>query len=142
MRKYIYFLMLIGLTSCNEKLLEKPDNLIDRGKMVQILADMAIANAAVIANKSLLENNNFRPTEYVLTKYGIDSAQFVDSDRYYASIPMEYESIYQEVESKLDQEKKEMELAKKLKDSLHQIELKEKKKLTTERSNALKDSLP
>jgi hypothetical protein len=142
MGKYIYFLMLMGLSSCNEKLMEKPDNLIDRGKMVDILADMAIANAAVTANKSLVKDDNFRPTEYVLTKYDIDSAQFVDSDRYYASIPIEYEAIYQAVESKLDQEKKEMELAKKLKDSLHQIELKEKKKLAVERSKALKDSLP
>jgi hypothetical protein len=142
MGKYGFFLILLGLSSCNENLMEKPDNLIDRGKMVDILADMAIANAAITANKSLVKDNNFRPTEYVLTKYGIDSAQFVDSDRYYASIPIEYESIYQAVESKLDREKKEMELAKKLRDSLHQIELKEKKKLAAERFNAPKDSLP
>jgi len=142
MRKSICFLMLIGLTSCNEKLMEKPDNLIDRGKMVAVLADMAIANAAITANKSLIKDNNFRPTEYVLHKHGIDSAQFVDSDRYYASIPLEYEAIYLAVESKLDTEKKEMELAKKLKDSLKQIELQEKKKEMNKQSNELKDSLP
>ncbi len=134
--------MLLGLTSCNENLLDKPDNLIEKNKMVAILADMAIANAAITANKSLIKDTDFRPTEYVLTRYRVDSAQFVDSDRYYASIPLEYEAIYQAVESKLDLKKKEMELAKKLRDSLHQIELQEKKKLNMEEVNKPTDSLP
>lgn len=104
--------------SCAEKLMEKPENLIPEAKMVEILSDLAIVNAAKVTNAEILRNNHIEPTTYIFAKYDIDSIQFVESDRYYASIPEEHEKIYLAVEAKLDAEKERVALAKKIKDSL------------------------
>ena len=46
---------------------------------------------------------------YVFSKYEIDSAQFVQSDLYYAAIPLEYEAIYEAVKERLETEKTRLE---------------------------------
>ncbi len=115
-------IILIGLMvffSCAQKLLEKPDNLIPKDKMVSILKDMTVINAAKSTNSGILKEYGIDPTNYVFKKYDIDSTQFVESDRYYASLPQEYESIYREVESLLEKEQERMEEAKYTSDSLN-----------------------
>lgn len=120
MKKYIgTILLLLICISCAEKLIEKPDNLIPKDKMVMILKDMAIVNAAKGTNLGKLKDNGIEPTTFIFEKYEIDSAQFVDSDRYYASLPLEYESLYKQVEAGLEQQREEVEAAKKVKDSLN-----------------------
>ncbi|WP_339707217.1 DUF4296 domain-containing protein [uncultured Kriegella sp.] len=105
--------------SCNEKLIDKPENLIARDKMVEVLKDLALANAAKNTNIVVLRENDIEPTTYVFEKYGIDSIQFTQSDTYYASLPGgEYESIYTEVEQQLEDESKRLEEARQLNDSL------------------------
>lgn len=119
MKKYIILLVSVIFTiSCGEKLIEEPENLIPRKDMVLILKDMAIVNAAKGINMGILKDNGIDPTSYILNKYEIDSAQFVDSDRYYASLPLQYEGIYKEVEGLLDEEKIRLEELKKINDSL------------------------
>ncbi len=39
----------------------------------------------------------------------IDSIQLVSSDLYYASIPLEYEDIYEKLESRIEEQKKTLE---------------------------------
>ena len=119
MKKHIILLVsVIFAISCGEKLIEEPENLIPRNDMVLILKDMAIVNAAKGTNIGILKDNGIDPTSYILNKYEIDSAQFVDSDRYYASLPLQYEGIYKEVEGLLDEEKIRLEELKKINDSL------------------------
>lgn len=117
----------MNLASCDEKLIEKPENLIAKDKMILILSDMAIVNSAKTTNVSALRENNFEPTQFIFAKYGIDSLQFVESDRYYASKTNEYLEIFTAVESKLEKQKIELEDAKKLSDSLRQLEVGAKK---------------
>ena len=116
--RFIILIWFLALFSCAQKLLEKPDNLISKDKMVSILKDMTLINAAKSTNSGVLKENGIDPTNYVFKKYNIDSIQFVESDRYYASLPQEYEAIYMEVESLLEKEKEQMEEAKKIGDSL------------------------
>jgi len=104
--------------------MDKPENLISKEKMVLILNDLAIANAAKVTNVQILRKYNLEPTAYIFEKYGIDSIQFVESDRYYASIPEEHEKIYLAVEAKLKGEKKRLTLEKDIKDSLRALERK------------------
>jgi hypothetical protein len=104
--------------SCAEKLLDKPKNLIEKDKMILILNDLAIVNAAKVTNVQILINHEINPTEYIFEKYSIDSLQFVESDRYYASIPEEHEEIYLAVEANLEAEKTRFDNIKKRKDSL------------------------
>ncbi|MDT7829188.1 DUF4296 domain-containing protein [Pricia sp. S334] len=125
MRYYCLLLVLLSLLSCNENLLEKPDDLIPEDKMVSILTDLAIVNAAKSTNMAVLQDLDIEPMDYIFKKYDIDSLQFVESDRYYASLPPEYEEIYKRVESKLEEQAKTMEEAKRVNDSLRRMESEE-----------------
>ncbi|MFS4494247.1 DUF4296 domain-containing protein [Maribacter sp. 2308TA10-17] len=136
MKKIILFLLITCFFSCAEKLMEKPDNLISKERMVEILNDLAIINAAKSTNAKLLQDYDLEPTKYIFEKYDIDSLQFVESDRYYASIPEEHEEIYIAVEAKLEVEKERLQTAKKIKDSLTAARKKEFR-----RKKKLKDSL-
>lgn len=124
MKKIIILLLSLGVVSCVEKLIEKPDNLIPRDKMIAILKDMAILNAAKAtkSNIRILKENGIEPTQHLFEKHDIDSTVFVESDRYYASLPLEYVSMYEEIEALLTKEKNVMDEAKKMKDSLNVIE--------------------
>jgi phosphoribosylanthranilate isomerase len=102
-------LSILALAGCNENLLEKPDNLISEDKMVEVLKDLAIVNAAKTTNIAVLQDNDIEPMDYIYEKHGIDSVQFVESDRYYASLPKKYEQIYKKVESRLEKETKKIE---------------------------------
>ena len=126
MRHILLFATVILFISCGEKLIEQPENLIARDKMVLIVKDMTIIHAAKSTNIGKLKDNGIDPTAYVFHKYKVDSAQFVASDRYYASVPLAYESIYKEVESLLDQEKEVLKDLKKINDSLKQLQRQEK----------------
>ncbi len=140
MKKFGSLVLMISLLSCNENLLEKPDNLIPEAKMVEVLKDLAIVNAAKSTNLAVLHDNDIEPMPYIFEKYHIDSLQFVESDRYYASLPVEYERIYKKVESKLEKEVKIVEEAKRVKDSLTRIERESKSNKTN--ADIVTDSLP
>ena len=131
MKKFILLLLTLTVGSCVEKLMEKPDDLIAKEKMVNILSELAILNAAKSINVGKLRD-------------GIDSLQFVASDRYYASIPLDYEEIYTEVEAILARKTEKIEEAKKINDSLKLIERKTDKKSGINKSSIKKttDSLP
>lgn len=109
--------------------------------MADILFDLAVINAVKSTDIAILRDNNIDPTEYVFTKYGIDSIQFVESDRYYASNPSEYKAIYESVESKLEKEKKLLEDAKKISDSIKTAEFKQEKAKKKSQEKKIKDSL-
>ena len=106
MRKILLLIITIGtLHSCGEEVIEKPVNLISKDKMIDILYDLAIINAAKSSGPKVMENMNFEPMEYIYNKYKIDSVQFVTSDLYYASLPLEYEDIYKKLENRIVKEK-------------------------------------
>lgn len=115
MGKAILFLCVALLLSCGEKVVEKPEKLIPKDKMVDLLYDMAILTAAKNTNADLLKRNNIETMDYLYKKYGIDSTQFSNSNTYYASIPTTYLSIYTEVDERLGkaQERVEEERAQK-----------------------------
>ncbi|ASV30523.1 DUF4296 domain-containing protein [Maribacter cobaltidurans] len=128
MRRIKIVMLIVFFTySCGEKLIEEPENLIPKDKMILVLRDMALINAAKGANLGILKDNAIEPTNYVFEKYKIDSAQFVESDRYYASLPLEYEAIYTEVETILEQKRIQLEQEKKVADSLKYLESKQNK---------------
>ena len=115
MKKFLSLTLgLVLVISCVERIIEKPDDLIPREKMTQLLYDLAILNAAKSTNSALLEEHFDSPTLFLFEQYGIDSLQFVQSDLYYASQPLVYEAIYKEVAAKLEKEKNKLEEARKI----------------------------
>ena len=142
MQKYVVVIFLGLLFSCNEKVVEKPENLIPEDKMATILYDISLLNAGKVINVSILNEYDIEPMGYIYTKYGIDSIQFVKSDTYYASMPTVYEAIYTKVKDRLEKGEKFFEEERKRKqDSLK--EAKEKLNPITKKDPvSSKDSLP
>lgn len=121
MRKIFFLITFIILFSCGEEVIDKPVNLISKEKMIDILYDLAIIDAAKSTGPHVMENKNFVPMEFIYNKYEIDSMQFVSSDLYYASIPLEYEDIYKKIEDRVVKERERFQkLGEKKKDSLIQ----------------------
>ena len=127
MRKIFFLILAISaLFSCGEEVVEKPINLIPKEKMIDILYDLAIINAAKSSGPKVMDNMNFEPMEYIYNKYEIDSIQFVTSDLYYASLPLEYEDIYKNLENRITKEKERfVKMGEQKKDSLIQVKEKE-----------------
>ncbi|GGW47279.1 DUF4296 domain-containing protein [Arenibacter certesii] len=104
MVKYLLPLILLFLISCNEEVVKKPKNLIQKDKMVSVLYDISLLNAGRSINQNILNEYDIVPMEYIYEKHGIDSLQLVNSDTYYASLPIVYEAIYTEVKERLENE--------------------------------------
>ncbi|WP_318310562.1 DUF4296 domain-containing protein [Flagellimonas crocea] len=119
------FLGSILLVSCTEKVVEEPENLIAKEKMVEILHDLAILNAAKSSVTSKWDDSGFEVMEFLYEKYDIDSAQFSQSDLYYASLPLEYQSIYEKVEERVKRQKDTLEaIGERRNDSVRKANLK------------------
>ena len=101
-------IIFILVLACNDSTKpQKPENLISKEKMSEILHDLYIVNAAKGVNRKLLETNGFIPETYVLTKYDIDSTQFAESNAYYAFDTDVYKVIVDQVKARLEKEKVE-----------------------------------
>lgn len=104
MKKVIIIVCLIlSVVSCNTNVVEKPGNLIDKDKMVDILYDMSLLEAIKTQNINGGISNK-AGNEYIYKKYNVDSAQFVKSNLYYASDIEEYRKMFEKVKKRLDKE--------------------------------------
>jgi hypothetical protein len=123
MRKAVSFLVIsILFLSCKEEAVEKPDRLIEKGKMVNIMYDLAILEGIKYQNPNSLVTYDISPSQYIYKKYKIDSLQFAQSNVYYASNYEDYKDVFDEIIKRIDDQKRVM-------DSLVKIENKKKMKL-------------
>ena len=118
--------------SCNNNNInkpEKPDNLISKNKMVEVIYDMSLISSAKGVNKKILESKGIVPEDYVFKKHNIDSLQFALSNEYYAYNFKIYEDIYNKVRIKLNKDKTDfntiVEEEQKVKDSINKSKRKE-----------------
>lgn len=117
----VYLCCALWLVACAEKVVEPPENLIPQERMAEILYDLSLLNATSSISGTTLKEHGIEIMPYLYDKYGIDSLQFVTSDEYYASIPLTYEAIYKDVQSRLEKEVAEVEaLRKQRSDSIRQ----------------------
>lgn len=108
-------LLLINCTS--NTIIKKPDNLIPKNQMVDLLTDLLLASGAEnVKNLQLKRNVNYYPL--VFEKHHIDSIQFKESNHYYSTKVDEYDQIIKKVETRLGDLLKQFEDERKLKDSL------------------------
>ena len=147
MKKSISILLIsIVFLGCEPKLKpEKPENLISKGKMVDVLHDMFIVSSAKGVNRPKLEKNGLNPELYILKKHSIDSLQFATSNDYYAHDVEAYKAIINEVKVRLNTEKEkfvaidkeEQEERNRIKDSIRKAKQVQKANpnLETVRSN-------
>jgi hypothetical protein len=104
------FALLVLFSSCNKDLVKKPDNLIDKGMMVDVMYDMALLDALKYQDPNSLYDNGINPKTYVYKKYKIDSLQFVKSNAYYAADYREYKKMYDALNDRLKKEKASVDL--------------------------------
>jgi len=110
MRKVLVSLcFLFVLIACESKInYQKPDNLLSKNQMVDLLFDMHIAAATSnVSNLESEKNRNYMSLIY--EKYGIDSTEFAINNHYYTSSIDDYEEIFESLEKRL----------KKLQDSIY-----------------------
>ena len=112
MKKGVLFFILISLIfSCNEEVVKKPENLIEKDIMVDVMYDLALLEAIKYQSPNALQAHKINPDEYIYKKYKIDSAQFVQSNMYYASDYKEYKKMYDQINSRLVKNKSLLEEA-------------------------------
>jgi hypothetical protein len=106
MKKILLLLtILVGFISCKEDVVNKPDNLIDKDKMIDVMYDLSILDAIKYQNPASLETYNINPSQYIYKKYKIDSVQFAQSNIYYASSYTNYKEMYDEIIKRIDDKK-------------------------------------
>ena len=139
-------MLLILLVGCNSDRPSKPDNLISKDDMSEIIYDVFVLNAAKGVNKKILENNGIFPQDYIFKKYKIDSLQFALSNEYYAYNIDMYESIMAKVKLKIEFEKKKNDsintIEDRTKDSARSQRLKTKDTLKKLKTKMKFDTLP
>ncbi len=117
--KILSFILALFLLSCQDiKKPEKPADLILKEKMVDILRDVYIGNAARNVNNKLIKQKDLQLDSLIYAKYEIDSLQFAKSNEFYSADLITYSNLLTEVQTRLKVLKIE-------KDSLYKIAKKE-----------------
>jgi hypothetical protein len=140
MKKRISLLAILALIGCKEDLVKKPDLLIERSKMMDIMYDMALLEAVKYQNPTVLDSNQIRPKQFIYKKYKIDSLQLAQNNVYYAADYKSYKIMFEEVVKRIANEKKRANAAIKLeqkKNNIRMAKLKKKKQL----AKKVKDSI-
>ena len=107
--RYLTCFLLVLLISCQSEI-EKPRNLISEDSMIDIFYDLAIMDAMRSHNPLSLEIRGLQPDAYVYSKYKIDSLQFAQSNKYYASDIEKYKSMYVELNKRLKTKSEELDI--------------------------------
>ena len=97
------FLLFAILISCQKPAVSKPDNLIDEEVMVDIMYDVSVLEAMKSQKAFVLEANKINPNTYIYKKYKIDSLQFANSDKFYASDIKKYKEIFEKVNNRMEE---------------------------------------
>ena len=102
MKKLLIILVIALVFSCESKVnYEKPEDLIPRDSMIDLLYDMHLAVGTTnLRNKKMEKDRNYMSLVY--EKYKVDSTRFAISNIYYTSQAVEYEEMFEEVERRLE----------------------------------------
>ena len=93
---YVFFLVVFIGSCTSNTIYKKPNDLIPKKEMIDIMTDIYIANASyIMKNKNQERQRNYMSLIY--TEYGVDSARFSRSNLYYLSRIDEYEKMHQKV---------------------------------------------
>lgn len=107
--KPVFFILILtaALAACDKPVVPKPDKLVPKDKMVELLTDMHIAES-VFQNRRYAGNPTlkFSEADYyysILKKHNVPDSTFEMSLIYYASLPKEFERIYSRVLNRLNE---------------------------------------
>ena len=127
----IFIVVVLSFFSCQHVIHpEKPENLIPKDKMIDILTETYLDNAArSVDNKSIIAKG-IKMDSMVYKNFGIDSLQFAKSNAFYAADINTYMEMFQKVESRLNAMQEKMDSIRKAdknrKDSIGKRKFEEK----------------
>jgi hypothetical protein len=104
-KKFLLLTLLVGFISCKDEAVNKPDNLIAKDKMIDVMYDLSILEAMKYQNLASLDTYKVNPSQYIFKKYKIDSVQFAHSNIYYASNYTNYKEMYDDVIKRIEAKK-------------------------------------
>ena len=113
MKKNIVILasILLFFMACDDTVIEKPENLVKKNQMIDMLVDFHLAEAT-FQNRSYRDSSVAHTTSTdfyysVLSKYEISDSVFEKSYVYYLSRPKSFEKMYRDVQNKLSEMEQE-----------------------------------
>jgi len=127
----IILILILSILGCqNVERPEKPKNLISKEKMVDVLTEAYLANAARSVNNQAIIDKGIKVDSLIFKKFEVDSVQFAKSNDYYAADINMYLDIFQKVEARLVAMEKKLDsirdLDRKRKDSVESKQNKER----------------
>lgn len=136
MKQFSQFILLIlFVASCTSNTIyKKPTDLIEKDEMINLILEIQIANGA----RNIKNKDDKRLIEYmplVYEKYGIDSAQFANSNFYYSSRIDDYTKMLKAVQARLAKLEKEYDRKVFLDDSINKLNQRRKGKLLEKNSS-------
>lgn len=108
MKKIALLIGLFAVFSCGNNAVEKPEKLIDKDVMVDVLYDLTVIQSAQNYNPGTFSKNDIKVNEIIYKKHNIDSVSFAQSNRYYAADPHQYQKLFKKVTEKIEAKKKEL----------------------------------
>ena len=128
MKKGISLLAILALLGCKEDLVKKPEHLIEKSKMMDIMYDLALLEAVKYQNPAVLDSNQIRPKQFIYKKYKIDSLQLAQNNIYYAADYKNYKIMFESVVKRIANEKKRVNSVIKLEEKQKKIRIAQLKK--------------
>ncbi len=128
MKKGISLLAILALLGCKEDLVKKPEHLIEKSKMMDIMYDLALLEAVKYQNPAILDSNQIRPKQFIYKKYKIDSLQLAQNNIYYAADYKNYKIMFESVVKRIANEKKRVNSVIKLEEKKKKIRIAQLKK--------------
>ena len=124
------FILVLFAACESSTIYEKPDNLIPERTMAELIVDLELARYAR-GKKNNNMDSKMDYTHLVYEKYGIDSAQYVSSNKYYITDLETYRRIHGYAQKLLEQKKKYYDSIKGAQDSIARSKVKQKPKMET-----------
>lgn len=103
-RSIVMTLLVLAFISCNDTV-ERPKNLIEKDKMINILYDVSLLESIKTQNINGGISNK-AANEYIYKKYKVDSTQLAQSNKYYAADLDGYKKMFEEVKRRLEEQGK------------------------------------
>jgi hypothetical protein len=105
-RIWVIVILGLGLYSCSETNVRKPEKLIERDKFEKMLTDIYMVQGITNMNTQNAELKKISQTDLyysVLKKYDVADTVFIRSLIYYSSFPKEYEKMQNEIMDQLNE---------------------------------------
>lgn len=111
MKNFVFIILVLFLSvSCKKELVKQPAKLIGKEKMMDIIYDLTLLEAIKYQQPLSLDSVESSPKKFIFKKYKVDSLQFAKSNIYYASDYDAYKEMFDQINARLEKEKKSTDL--------------------------------